>query len=278
MVNKFNYSVIIPFRNSIDQLRTALRSIPDRSDIQVITIDNSKELFKEEEYPKFKNAHLTITSSKFGAGAGCARNVGLKKVVGDWLLFLDADDFFTKNAFEAFDRYLYKHYDIVFFKADSISLTTGERSERHKGINKIIDNFLLSKDEDDLRYQFSYPVCKMIRSSLILDNEIKFEEIKCANDTMFSVKSGHLASSITADNSSVYVITESPKGGSLTTDKSSENSFIRFQVALRRYAYLKTIGKGYLKPHYYSYILNALFSFGPKEAFRYLSYYYHYKG
>ena len=270
---QFNYSIIIPFRDSIGLLKKALNSIPDRSDIQVIIVDNSKILFKKEQYPIFNNAKLTLTSSTYGAGAGCARNVGLKLVRGQWLIFLDADDYFTNNAFDAFDNYLQTEYDIVFFKADSINLVTGKESHRHIGINKQIDYFLSTKNEDFLRYQFSNPVCKMIRSSLVIEDNILFEEIKCSNDSMFSVRSGHMASTITADKASVYVITESPSGVSLTTDKSKENSFIRFQVATRRYAFLKSIGKGYLKPKFISFIANALIKFGPYEALKYIKYY-----
>jgi len=269
----FNYSVIIPFRESLEQLGIALKSIPDRKDIQVVVIDNSKVLFDEGQYPQFKNALLTITSSKYGAGAGCARNVGLKMVKANWLLFLDADDYFSDKAFDTFDKYLEQDYDIIFFKANSVNLTTGEQSQRHKTINKRIDCYLDSKDEDYLRYQFGNPVCKMIKTSLVMNNDITFEEVKCSNDVMFSVKSGHLAKLITADPTPVYIITEAPSGVSLMTDKSAENSFVRFQVAIRKYAYLKSIGKGYIKPKFSSYIANALFKYGPIEAIKYLIYY-----
>lgn len=270
---QFNYSIIIPFRDSIGLLKKALNSIPDRSDIQVIIVDNSKILFKKEQYPIFNNAKLTLTSSTYGAGAGCARNVGLNYVEGNWILFLDADDYFSEIAFAAFDKYLRTDFDIIFFKANSVNLVSGKESHRHIGINKQIDYFLSTNNEDFLRYQFSNPVCKMIRSSLVIDNKISFEEVKCANDAMFSVLSGHMASKITADNALVYVITEAPSGVSLTTDKSKENCFIRFQVATRTFAFLKSIGKGYLKPRFISYIANALIKFGPSEALKYIKYY-----
>lgn len=274
MKEQINFSVVIPFRDSLEQLSVALKSIPDRKDIQVIVVDNSRNLFEEEQYPKYQNATLTITSSEYGAGAGCARNVGLKFIGGEWLLFLDADDYFMVNAFDVFDKFKDSEYDIIYFKADSVNLTTGERSKRHKTINKRIDCYLSSKNEDYLRYQFGNPVCKMIRSSLVLNNNIQFEEVKCSNDVMFSVKSGHLASTITAVPIPVYMITEAPSGVSLMTDKSAENSFIRFQVSIRKYAYLRSIGKTHLKPRFFSHICNALRLFGLKEAYKYIKYYY----
>lgn len=273
MNDTINYSVIIPFRDSIDQLNGALKSIPDRSDIQVIVVDNSKNLFDKNQYPKYDKAILTITSSKYGAGAGCARNAGLKFTEGKWLLFLDADDYFIEGAFDTFDKYKSQDYDIVYFKADSVNLTTGQQSKRHKTINKLINCYLATKNEDYLRYQFSNPICKLVRPSLVIGNKIQFEEVKCSNDVMFSVISGHMAEKITAEDSLVYMITEAPSGVSLMTDKSAENSFIRFQVSIRKYAYLKSIGKGDIKPRFFSYIANALIKFGPAEAIKYISYY-----
>lgn len=268
-----NYSIVIPFRDSIEQLCIALKSIPDRSDIQIIIVDNSKETFGLENYPNYQNAILTVLSSKYGAGAGCARNVGLSNAIGKWFLFLDADDYYINNAFQTFDKYVDSSYDIIFFKADSVNLTTGLRSERHCTINKRIDCYISTHNEDYLRYQFGNPVCKMIRASLIKKNEITFEEVKCSNDVMFSVKSGHLAQTVTADPTPVYMITEAPSGVSLMTDKSKENSFVRFQVSIRKSAYLRSIGKDNIKTKISSHIVKALLKFGPVEAFRYMTYY-----
>ena len=270
----FKYSVIIPFRDSIEQLSQAINSIPDRDDIQIIAVDNSKVLYSKEIYPVLTNANLVVASSKYGAGAGTARNEGLKCAQGEWLLFLDADDYFVPNAFDAFDTYVNSKFDIVFFKADSINLTTGMQSHRHEGINQHIDDYLSNKSEDNLRYRFGNPVCKMIKHNLISNYNIKFEEVKYANDVMFSTISGHNANTISADPTIVYMITEAAAGGSLTTDTSSDNNFIRFQVAVRRYKYMKSIGRPDVKPKFLSYILYATVRFGIKETWKYLKYYF----
>ena len=269
----FKYSIIIPFRDSIDQLYQAIHSIPDRDDIQIIAVDNSKIPYSKESYPVLEKASLIIASSGSGAGAGTARNEGLTYARGQWLLFLDADDYFAPNAFSAFDRYFDSDYDIIFFKADSINLTTGLPSQRHSIINQHIDNYMSNNCEDNLRYRFGNPVCKMIKHRLVIDNNIRFEETKYSNDVMFSAITGHKAKTISADQSVVYIITEAAAGGSLTTDTSSDNNFIRFQVAIRRYAYMKSIGRPDIKPRFYSYILFAFVKFGFKDAWKCLKYY-----
>ncbi len=267
-------SVVIPFRDSIGQLDNAVSSIPDREDIQIIIIDNNKEPLSLELLPSKENAVVVYTKSDPCKGAGCARNEGLKHIKGQYVLFLDSDDYFIDGAFDEFDKYTTKNYDIVFFMADSVKLSTGEKSNRHKTIEKNIHSYLETGNEDFLRYRFANPVCKLFRTSLIIDNDIKFEEVKVSNDVMFSLRTGYKAKEITASPVAVYMITEAEKGVSLTTDTSAQNSFIRYQVAMRGYKFLKSVGHPDIRPRFKSYMLYALRNYGIKEMWKYIVYYF----
>ena len=46
-------------------------------------------------------------------GVGAARNFGIKKAVGDYITFLDADDAYTENALEVLTKYAEKGLPIV---------------------------------------------------------------------------------------------------------------------------------------------------------------------
>lgn len=104
----YNHSIIIPYRDKYDLLCKAVASVPDREDIQVIIIDNSEQPLSQERIPKKKQATILFLTSDPTKGAGCARNVGLEHISGKYTIFLDADDYFTPDAFVAFDRYLDK--------------------------------------------------------------------------------------------------------------------------------------------------------------------------
>ena len=268
----YRYSVVIPYRDTIDLLKKAVASIPDREDIQIIIVDNSIEPLGTAQMPIKRNASVLYLTSDSSKGAGAARNVGLAHVEGKFVLFLDADDYFIDDAFLAFDRYDESGYDIVVFKADSIRLSDGNRSNRHKKICERVDEFFASGNEDGLRYLYPNPYTKLFLSSFVLGGGFRFDETKVSNDVMFSCRTGHAARRITADNSVVYMITEGGKNTSLTKSRSAENQFIRYQVNIEKYLFVESVGRPDLRYELLSYVVHALVDFGPKEFVKYIKY------
>jgi glycosyltransferase involved in cell wall biosynthesis len=94
------FSVIIPHKNRPDLLQYCLNSIPRRKDIQIIVVDDNSDEDKVNfnKFPGLDDEYVEIYLTKEGKGAGYARNMGLKHAKGKWLLFADADDFFTENS------------------------------------------------------------------------------------------------------------------------------------------------------------------------------------
>ena len=268
----YNYSVIVPFRDRYELLLKAIDSIPDREDIQIIIVDNAPQPLPQSQIPVKGKATVVFTTSSPTKGAGHARNIGLTLAEGQYMVFLDSDDYFTPNAFESFDQYLNQEFDIVYFDASSIKLSDNSLSMRHNTIHNRITDFLATGDEDPLRYDFVNPYCKMVKASLVLDNGIQFGETRVANDSLFSVRIGHQAQKITASSDVVYVITEGGVGTSLTKTKSAENEFIRFSVIISRYKFLKAIGKQQQCPRIYTRVVRAFLNYGMKESLRWLNY------
>src|SRR5690554_1026331 len=97
-INSINYSVIIPHKNIPDLLERCLQSIPIREDIQVIVVDDNSDPDKVNflEFPGLNRKNTEVYFTKEGKGAGYARNVGLTKAKGKWLIFSDADDYFNE--------------------------------------------------------------------------------------------------------------------------------------------------------------------------------------
>ena len=96
-------SVIIPVYNVQDYLRECLDSILNQTlkELELICVDDGstdKSLEILREYEKKDNRVIVLTQHNKGAGA--ARNKGLEIARGEYLSFLDSDDFFATGMLE----------------------------------------------------------------------------------------------------------------------------------------------------------------------------------
>ena len=99
-------SVIIPVYNAATFLRKAVESAVNLDEVKEILLvedastDNSLELCRtlQTEYPKVK---LFQHPDHGNHGAGATRNLGLEKATQEFIAFLDADDYYLRNRFEA---------------------------------------------------------------------------------------------------------------------------------------------------------------------------------
>lgn len=233
-------SIIIPHANRKELLNQALLSIPFVTNLEIIIVDNSDIQLQVDEI-KRKNVKLLYSDKK--KGAGCARNVGINAANGTWLLFLDSDDYFTKNAFKIFDKYKEIEADIIYFKMDSIYLLSKEKGNRGDRYNELIDNYLINQEKfsDALRYNHTSPCAKMIQKKLIVKNNIQFDEIPAGNDILFATKVGHYANNIAASSEYVYCATVHDE--SLTRTITFNNIESRFISCLSRNKFLRSVRK-----------------------------------
>jgi glycosyltransferase involved in cell wall biosynthesis len=211
---EINYSIIIPHKDIPDLLQHCLNSIPRREDIQIIVVDDnsSPNIVDFEHFPGMNEPCVEVVFTKEGKGAGYARNVGLNKAKGKWLLFADADDFYNDCFLEAIDKYKYSEFDLIFFKADSVYSNNQSQHISHPHADVL--NFYISKYTSDpvfcmdsLRFYVGPPWCKMIKAKLIKNNSIYFDEVSVHNDTMFSLKIGFLSKKQLVSKYSIYTTT-----------------------------------------------------------------------
>ena len=243
MSNEKKLSIIIPHYNSPQYLRTLLASIPDISDIQVIVVDD-KSTEHVEEYERLKEEsggkNIEFYDNDGVKSAGTCRNIGLRYAIGAWLLFADADDYFTEGFYDVVNCYMDSDYDVVFFSPTSVVMGTEELSDRHLGMAAKVYNYCENpdwKNELELRYWVMSPWSKLIRRAMVLENRIWFEEIIVANDVMFSTKCGYAAKKIAVDTRVIYCITKHK--GSLTAQFSEEVIGLRMGASLRHFLFLK---------------------------------------
>lgn len=254
-MQNIDFSVIIPHKDSTDSLSRLLNSIPLSRHIQVIVVDNSTNRIKLNQVQSTREFQLLYSAPERYAGG--ARNLGLESAKGKWIIFADADDFFTKDAFDIFYSHINDDYDLIYYKTESVYDDTLAPSDRNIMFNQYIDNYLGGViSEMEIRVSYVVPWGKMIRRSLIIENNIRFEEVLAANDIMFSTRIGYYSKSFAVDANNVYVVTT--RKGSLANRLDLPVIESRYQAMLRRNAFLKQVRLNSFQSSVMVYIYKAL--------------------
>lgn len=112
-------SVIVPVYNAEKYLREAIESVLNQTytDFELLLInDRSTDKSKEicEEYSKKDERIILLENDTENHGPGPTRNIGLDNATGDFIYFMDADDWIDKSLLEiCIDRMRETNADIV---------------------------------------------------------------------------------------------------------------------------------------------------------------------
>ncbi len=238
------YSIIIPHFNDLEGLRELLKSIPMRDDLEIIVVDDNS--FPESDdvnklVATFDQHNIFLLfNKKDKRGAGGCRNIGIENSIGRWLIFSDSDDYFTEEAFDAFDTYKESEADIIYFHMTSINLPERTKGTRHIQYETILDRYLRKKNrvnELGVRYNFPSPCAKMVRRSMVMNNHLRYDDIRWSNDDMFSTMCGYYAKEVAVSEKVVYCATR--QNGTITTLKNTEAFKTSIDVYIRKLLFIK---------------------------------------
>lgn len=176
-------SVIVPIYNVEKYLEKCINSLLSQTleDIQIILVndgskDNSGNIAKEYEK---NNKDRIIYVEKENGGLSDARNYGLKYATGDFIAFLDSDDYIEKNAYEEmYNKAIEENADYV--ECDFI----------WEFPNKIrVDKQYPYKNKKEM-LSFVRVVAwnKLIKRQLITDNNLEFPKGLRYEDVEFTYK------------------------------------------------------------------------------------------
>lgn len=121
-------SVIIPTRERPDCLGRALASI-DGDVLEIIVVDDaSSAAFHEVEAVCHRDARVRLIPNEKQLGAARCRNLGGNVATGDWLLFLDDDDYFIPSAIEQLLGMIKEQSEVDAWVQDVVSSHRRRRS------------------------------------------------------------------------------------------------------------------------------------------------------
>ena len=224
-------SVIIPFYNSLDYARKAFNLLRKQTlaSFEVIFVDDGS---KEDGMVEFED--LLSRDGRFRmlhqrhCGAGEARNAGLRIARGDYVLFLDCDDFFHEELLEELrNSALRDNADVVLCDASM------EEDESFHALSSSLPSCscLDPKNIKEKLFQISVPAPwnKLIRMSLIKEHRIQFLPLSSSNDLTFTYTAMSVAKRISFVRRKLIRYTSSNPN---SIQKNKENSPTNIVTAL----------------------------------------------
>lgn len=181
--NRYRFSVIIPAYNVECYIEEAILSVAsqDLGDIQIVVIDDNSEDDTACILRRLSSrCNLKIISNKQRLGPGACRNIGFSNASGQYILYLDGDDFFLEGLFSALRIILESRQpDLISF---------GHQAYR--------DGKIEAARVPDRKYDFSEqilsgnPACwgKAINRSFLINNLIRFPVGLRAEDIFYTLQ------------------------------------------------------------------------------------------
>lgn len=241
-------SVIVPVYNCAEYLIECMDTITHQTlrEIEIICVndgstDDSLDIL---EYYAKKDSRVRIINQK-NSYAGVARNNGLEKATGKYVVFWDGDDFFSPTALE----YMYKQCeedqaDICVSGARRFDEATKEYLYANVYLKKkyLPEQVPFSK-KDMPQYIFNFatnvPWNKMYRREFVENHQLRFQDLKQANDTYFVMMALFLAERITyVDRKPVrYRVNNSKSitGKSTNTEFCVRDAYVKVYDEIRKH-------------------------------------------
>ena len=199
-------SIVIPVYNNAQYLDECLISVINQTekDIEIICIDdkstdNSLEILNN--YAKKDNRIKVLTLLK-NQGVSNARNIGLKVITGEYVCFLDSDDFFETD----YCKLLLEN--IIKFKTDLACGGHCKVNIQERKISKWLPNKLISKNgiDDILLFTKHRNVTqKLFKTSIIKAHDINFNtDLHYMEDALFLITYLTHCNSISGVQESLY--------------------------------------------------------------------------
>lgn len=187
-------SVIIPVYNVENYIGECLESLCRQTlkEIEIICVDDGSTDASPEILREFreKDSRIQVVTQK-NLYAGAARNNGLKEASGEYVVFLDGDDFFADTLLEKI--YLQgksQDADIVLFGAKQYNQKSGVTADapwyfKREKLPK--ENPFSRKTEgvDILRIMTPAPWTKCFKRSFIEEEKLQFQGLQNSNDVYF---------------------------------------------------------------------------------------------
>jgi glycosyltransferase EpsJ len=210
------FSVVIPVYNAEMYLDRCLHSllIQNYDDYEIILIDDGStdksgqicDLYAKE------NSNIRVIHGE-NEGLGIARNKGMRKSRGEYIVFVDNDDYVEENYFEILSESVRKGYDVITFSYNIIGQQDKQRPPVY-GCKREGECCILTRKEIEKRLlntveyassDFWFVWRRCYKTEFLLKNNIFYDEkVRVGDDIIFNIKLYTFLNSMLLVNKVIY--------------------------------------------------------------------------
>lgn len=228
MENDVQLSIIIPVYNAEKFIRTAIESVLMQisNKIELILIDDGSEDRSKHICEEYCSENVFCISISH-AGTGRARNTGIKRAKGSWIIFLDSDDMILDKVFDYnFFDYLQDKYeqgiDLIHTPRVDIDFELKEKF-----------NIIYPERLEDIKYhmpKMSF-FTGIYKREFLIDKNIKFFEYSKQDiETAFRYRAFSKTNNIFIDTNKIFYLHRNNPTSNTNTWRKNEMLEVKAKV------------------------------------------------
>lgn len=184
------YSVIIPVYNSEKTIKRCIESITlqNRPDVEIIIINDGSTDETDSICKALQTEHNNlIYIHKENAGVSSARNSGLSVANGEFVMFVDSDDYVDNKCFDTVDKYIESNADFYQF---GFSIVANEFVKETRDFSEFYVNTFSDKEifisDGIVTRSINSPCAKIYKRKIIEEKNLRFcENLSVGEDLAF---------------------------------------------------------------------------------------------
>jgi len=202
-MDNYKVSVIVPVYNAEEYIGATLDSIinQDFNSYEIIVVDDGST----DQSPEIISEKLTKSTADYriirqdNAGVSSARNRGMQEATGEYLVFIDADDYVTGNHLSELYNGETDFSMVQFIKKENDKLSTPHRFSTE---SMTCDEFI----KKELRMEMPFNFWQlMYKASIIKENSIRFNpNLIYGEDIDFALRALLYGDEVAISNEATY--------------------------------------------------------------------------
>ena len=187
-------SVVIPVYNVEKYLSKCLDSVINQTfdDLEIICVNDAStdnSLLILDKY-KHKDNRIIVINNEKNIGLGLTRNRGMEYATGEYIHFLDSDDWLELDSYEKLYGLseTFNKPDVIHFEYQYISNIDGSKSNRDYYYKDNLFNKVLNieQENDIIGLWDRHAWNKLYRTKFLKENNLLFNDYPCYEDIEFA--------------------------------------------------------------------------------------------